>query len=144
MTKTFTLYPCHFDSTLTKKQGRKYSTKKCVKKPTCEEMEEASLKLQIDTEVQKNKRHPKDQDVSGRLVFSKSIDRYIVVAALKQEITAERIAKKERALQKISDSHTKKEVPVVNQETGEKTVKVLVSKRKKNKEEKKKQKILGK
>lgn len=146
MTKTFTLHPCHFNATLTKKQGRKYGIKNCVQNPTCEEMKNACNKLELQVDVQDNKRHPRDQDVYGRLMFAKNIDRYIVVAALKQEINAERLRQKEKKEQKekILSKQEKKEIITENKESGQKSVKILVAKRKKSKTEKKKNRITSK
>lgn len=138
--KTFALYPCHMNSTLTQKEGRKYSIKKCIDNPTCHEMTLASAKLSLKAEVDEKKMHPKNQTVKGRLVFSKSLDRYTVVAALRQEISSLRNTYKDQGKKSAiaaKGNLREKTLSEAKPLTDGPTVKVMVSKKKKNKENKK-------
>lgn len=142
--KTFTLYPCHMDSTRTKVEGRKYNKKHCVEKPTSFEMEIACKKLQLEANLEEKKKHPRNQENPGRLVFKKGIDRYTVVAAIKQEITLLRSAPKKievkvepKAEKKPEEVTFEKTLATESKQPVQKKGPVFVSKKKKLKEIKK-------
>lgn len=108
---TFAIYPCHINSTLSHKHGRKYNKEFCVSNPTIYEMKMAADHLGLEHTLEDNKIHPKTPFVPGRVRFNKTYGRINVVRGLKQEIEELRIMearkeeiKKENVKAKIGKS----------------------------------------
>jgi signal recognition particle subunit SRP19 len=91
------LYPEYFDSTLTRKQGRRLSQKYCVSKPTVEEIFEAAEKLGLNPLIE-DKHYPREWwRKRGRVVVDKKDhSKTAVLRSIGEELKRIREEKKSR------------------------------------------------
>lgn len=129
--KTFPVYPCNFNSTLKKKEGRKYGLRNCLENPTIDEILDACKKLCIEDIVYEKKIHPRTQE-EGRILITKKLLRNATIGAIKQQIIFNRseIELKNENIKKIEKEKKDKNMEN-NQEIPKKTVLVPKSKKKK-------------
>lgn len=68
----YILYPLYFDSTISRKDGRRLSEKDCIEKPTIEQIARAAQTLGLHPEIQKNNSHPsRSWKQDGRVLVDK-------------------------------------------------------------------------
>jgi signal recognition particle subunit SRP19 len=69
--KRFILWPSYFDSSLSKKGGRRVQKSIGVETPTVDEIASAAKKLGLDPEVDRSKVFPSTPWVKGRIFVSR-------------------------------------------------------------------------
>ncbi|KAI5151069.1 signal recognition particle subunit SRP19 [Enteropsectra breve] len=89
----FMLYPVYIDSSKTCNGGRKYPLDKSVPNPKLSEITAALDRCQMCYKVDAQRKHPKNQKVSGRVAIKKDVTRKDIVLQICDEIINSRSIK---------------------------------------------------
>jgi len=89
MDKKVVLYPCYFDSTKTRKYGRRVPLSLAVKKPKVEEIALVAKKLGLNPVIEKDKKHPRTWFFDdGRVLVDKVRSKTYVVKLIAKNLKA--------------------------------------------------------
>jgi signal recognition particle subunit SRP19 len=70
MSQERTLYPCYFDATLMRREGRRVPKAMAVKSPTLSEIEAALRRMKIEYRVEEHHHPARWADREGRIVVN--------------------------------------------------------------------------
>jgi signal recognition particle subunit SRP19 len=82
------LWPTYFDSTKTRKQGRKTPKNLAVPAPRQDELQKAALRIGLQTEVVADANYPKSPwQKTGLLIVNKNTSKAKIICRVSKELT---------------------------------------------------------